>query len=43
MPTGQGGGYRKIPQIPRNAIVTNQNAMIGPNALPIRAVPWGCR
>ncbi len=30
-----------MPQIPRSAIVRNQSAMIGPNALPMRAVPWG--
>ena len=30
-----------MPQIPSSAIVANQSAMIGPNALPIRAVPWG--
>ena len=30
-----------MPQIPSNAITANHSAMIGPNALPIREVPWG--
>ena len=27
--------------IPSRAMVANQSAMIGPNVLPIHAVPWG--
>ena len=28
-------------QIPSSTMVANQSAMIGPNVLPLRAVPWG--